>query len=281
MKKYINLFKFMLFTFAVVGMTSCLENGLDDLPAFEDAEISNIFVEHRYENPEKTWTDGSNIVEFQRLGMTKRIVSAEESGAQLDSIVIVPSVPKPSGAFTIEERQKVTLENIVVYVNISTAASIVPLDDAPELGKPGNFTQPRKYRVTAADGKSYRDWVIVIKPLPVINQYEAEYASTGQFDHPAGGLRDFSMNKYLSSVNENTVTTDHSDLGSYGYSINLTVNQDNSVTVTQFNGDGVEIGEAVPGEENSYNPSTRTFTLNYRYMGGGGYRIISETLIID
>lgn len=159
---------YLLFALLSIGLSSCLKNGLDDLPAFDQAAISNVFLEHRFYDPADKWIDGSSTVKFQRLVVSKRIVAAT-SGTQLDSVIITPTVPKPTGSFTTEERLKVTLENIVVYMNISTAATISPLDGAPVLGKPGDFSSPRKYKVMAADGKTYRDWVIVFKPLTLAN----------------------------------------------------------------------------------------------------------------
>jgi hypothetical protein len=274
MKKIIN-YKFLIFAIgALFSFTSCLKSGLDELPAFEDTEIANIFFEHRYLDPNDQWTDGSSIVQFQRLDVSKEIKTNE--AASEDSVIVTLSIPMPSGSFTTEERQKVSLESIVCYMNISTAAKIEPLDGAPVLGKPGDFTSPRKYKITAADGKTTRTWVIKVNPLPEINQYEGLYHSTGHFDHPSSP-RDLDLDKYYSSVDETTITGDHSDLGENGYKITIKVNSDNTCVVTQY-ANGAVLGEMVPGAINKYDPATKTFTLNYRYMGGNGYRTISETL---
>ena len=165
MKTNIKKLGFLMLILLAFGLTSCLEHGLDDLPAFDEAVISNIFIEHRYMDPNDKWTDGSEIVKFQRLEISRDIVLREGSGSSLDSVIVEPVVPAASGSFTEAERQNVTLNNLVAFVNISTAATIEPLDGAPVLGEPGDFSQPRKYRITAADGKTSRDWVILIKPL--------------------------------------------------------------------------------------------------------------------
>ncbi|BDD10529.1 hypothetical protein FUAX_29610 [Fulvitalea axinellae] len=123
----------------------------------------------------------------------------------------------------------------------------------------------------------YTDWVEV----PFIwSAYSGHYTGSGTFDHPSNGAREFSQEKLLQPVDDKTVMANHSDLGQHGYRIKLVVAEDNSVTVTQYNGDGNEIGEMVSDAENSYNPETKTFTLNYRYEGDGGFRVISETIVM-
>lgn len=44
------------------------------------------------------------------------------------------------------------MSNVVVSLNISTAAMIQPIDGAAVLGKPGDWSKPNKYEITAADG---------------------------------------------------------------------------------------------------------------------------------
>ncbi|MFV0505344.1 MAG: DUF5018-related domain-containing protein [Bacteroidales bacterium] len=156
---------FLLLCVFSVAFSSCLKSGLDDLPAFDEAQIANVFVEYRYKNPNDKWIDSSAIIEYLNLEVSKQIVLSEASNADLDSVIVTVRVPDASGTFTEEERQKVKLTNIVVYMNISTAATIKPLGDSPELGTLGDFSSPRKYRITAADGVTCRDWVVAIKPL--------------------------------------------------------------------------------------------------------------------
>lgn len=44
--------------------------------------------------------------------------------------------------------------------SISTAAKIIPIGDAPVLGKWGDFSKERKYKVVAADGKTNIEYTI-------------------------------------------------------------------------------------------------------------------------
>ncbi|NWJ49396.1 MAG: DUF1735 domain-containing protein [Bacteroidetes bacterium] len=115
-----------------------------------------------------------------------------------------------------------------------------------------------------------------ILQVPVANQWEGSYKSTGHFDHPTSP-RDLNSTKRLTTVDATTVTGPHSDLGGSGYTITIKINPDNTCIVTQYAG-GVLLGEMTPGAVNKYNPETKVFTLNYRYSGSGGYRTVSETL---
>jgi len=271
--------KFLIIALIAMVFTSCLTSGLEELPAFEDAEIVNVFIEHRYEESGDEWVDGANIVKFQRLDLSSTIITSEESGAQNDSIVIVPSVPKPSGSFDTEERQNVSLDNMVVYVNISTAAKIMPLDGAPVLGTPGDFTQPRKYRVTAADGKNFRDWIVVIKPLPAINKYEGLYAESGtlvRIGNPADSL---DADIYLQTIDENTCKAQagKSVFNNSGITYFIKVNGDNSVTIIN-DPDAVVAIFPQAGKPSTYDPVTKTFDLHYHYRDGA--RLFDTKLIL-
>jgi len=110
--------------------------------------------------------------------------------------------------------------------------------------------------------------------LPISNPFQGSYHSTGTFTHPTAGVRIIDEDKELSTVDCKTVTTTVGDLG--GYEANFTVNDDNSVTVTGgLSPDQPLIQSGV----NKYDPATKTFTVNYYYVGSGGNRVISEVLV--
>lgn len=48
--------------------------------------------------------------------------------------------------------------------SISTAARLTPLDGAPKLGVPGDWSKPNKYLVTAASG-AQKEWTIEVIKL--------------------------------------------------------------------------------------------------------------------
>lgn len=108
------------------------------------------------------------------------------------------------------------------------------------------------------------------------NEYEGTYASTGVFEHPTDGPRPIKEDKKLATINENTVETRFADLGSIGWMMQLVINKDNTVKLIPT---GSSSTATVQFGENKYDPATKTFTLNYKYAGSGGDRVISEKLV--
>lgn len=152
---------------ALVGMpllfSSCLKHGLNDnLPKFKDAFITDVFMEYRFEDPAAT-SGGSPVVRIVNLQLTGKQFKKREdhAGAATDSVVFTVTVPAASGAFSTEQRAKVTTGNLVFFSNISTAATMEAVENAPKPGAPGDFSQPRKYKITAADGNA-RIWTVRI-----------------------------------------------------------------------------------------------------------------------
>lgn len=147
MKKYINI---VLLIFLMSTFSSCLKSGLDDLPTYSDAEITNLNFEYRW------WDEERNQMAVKSLSIEKQIVKDD------NLITCKLTVPDESGSFTSAIRQEVSLSKLIAYMDISTAARIKPVNGAPALGKPGDFsTKEFKYMVTAGDG-TQREWTIKI-----------------------------------------------------------------------------------------------------------------------
>lgn len=153
MKKYIYFTVISL----LMAMTSCLKGGMDDLPEYEEAEISGIQrVEYRYYGNDVSQIDGEKIV--------KKIALQNSTKIEGTTVSLEVTVPAAEGTFTEAERQNVSLTNIAVMASISTAARLTPLDGAPALGVPGDWSKPNKYVITAANG-SKKEWTITITKL--------------------------------------------------------------------------------------------------------------------
>jgi len=151
MKQIINIkIGFIVFFFAV-AFSSCLESDLPELPLYEGSEITLVNVEHRYNGSQIM--NGQPIVAYQKLNVAQQI--NKETGI----INVQITVPNPTGQFTAEERAKVKQTHLWFYVNLSTAATVKPVDGTPKLGDPTDATKPLKYEVTAANGTK-KVWTI-------------------------------------------------------------------------------------------------------------------------
>ncbi|SOD98712.1 BT_3987 domain-containing protein [Spirosoma fluviale] len=115
--------------------------------------------------------------------------------------------------------------------------------------------------------------IIVLK---IKNQYDGDYRSVGTFNHPTAGTRTIDKNKTLSTINATTVQTEYADLGTAAQ-MWLGVNPDNTVTLTPK---GTASAATVQFGVNKYDPATHAFTLNYKYAGAGGDRVISEVITL-
>lgn len=137
----------------VMLASSCLKSNLDVLPAYSGAEISNFRFEYR-------WI--ATVGENQQLHVVQL-----KTVATIDTINNIIScsltVPAASTDFPQNNRDSVTLSNIVGYADISTAATMKPIADAPKLGEVADFSKTNmQYEITAADGKTKNTWNLKI-----------------------------------------------------------------------------------------------------------------------
>ncbi len=106
------------------------------------------------------------------------------------------------------------------------------------------------------------------------NKYHGKYNAVGVFTHPTAGPRDINRVKDVITLSPNSVTTELGDLGASGYTMTLTVNADNSVTVTPT-GATPNINQSY--SKNYYDPATKSFHLHYSYNVAAP-RIVQEVL---
>ncbi|MGE7774075.1 BT_3044 domain-containing protein [Chitinophaga sp. NPDC101104] len=106
------------------------------------------------------------------------------------------------------------------------------------------------------------------------NQWDGKYAAKGTFYHPVNGPRAIDEDKDLVTAGPNSVICNLGDLGANGYQMVLTINADNSVTITPAGATpNVDMNYGV----NKYDPATKAFTLNYAYNTAAP-RIVRETI---
>lgn len=121
-------------------------------------------------------------------------------------------------------------------------------------------------------------WEFVVK-----NPYEGNYRETGQiilYNGPdvASGIaatRTFDRVIGATTVNANTIQTLIADLGNF---MNATINAGNTVTISPASTNSFAI--VTNTGSCTYNPSTMTYILNYKYFNGpGNLREITQTMV--
>ncbi len=114
----------------------------------------------------------------------------------------------------------------------------------------------------------------------VANSYAGYYLSSITYIHPNLGTREYQLTKELITESGNTCSTNFAVWGSYGETIYLTINPDNSITFNVLGFDYI-VEEGDPNNPlvySHYDPVTDIIYLNYNYMAPGGYRVFYEVL---
>lgn len=150
MKKYFYLIAAL---FVAVLSTSCLESGLEELDEYSGCDITNGNVYWRY------YGDGNIAASGEQ--QVKQVYLAASRKQDVENCVY--TIRYVTGNIPEAERPNFTESKAVVAVTISTAATIKPINGAPKLGVPGDWTKDNQYEVTAADGTK-KVWTIVVEP---------------------------------------------------------------------------------------------------------------------
>lgn len=178
MKKKFYIFAVLLGNLLMT--TSCLRSGLEELANSSKKEITAVNYSYRflYNDTIKKGTDNEEILKDRVCDVifTKTSEAIKENGISGFKTTITHSLNSiqkagPSGSVT-----KAMLYNkfkgliakdgitrLWVYVTISDAATVKPVENAPKLGTPGDFTPDRVYEVKAADGSTERYLIKTVK----------------------------------------------------------------------------------------------------------------------
>lgn len=149
------LYKLFLL-FVVLSFSSCLDSNLDELPVYEEADITSVSaVQYRYLSDKKSPASGEFIVEEVNLQYTGDI-DADHGTVKIE-------VEKPS-TFPAAQVNNLSKSNLVVVVTLSTAARLTPAEGSPILGVPADWSKAHKYIVTSASGKK-KEWTIEVVSL--------------------------------------------------------------------------------------------------------------------
>ena len=154
MKKFLNIFAALLL--AVVS-TSCLKHDLEELDVYSGCDITRVDCAYRYKTGEIHPGTQSEKVNQVYVSAYSRTYVTDESDPSRGVCTIRYSKTN------IPEQYRSTAETeMVVYVTISTAATMKPINGAPALGIPADWTADHEYEVTAADGTK-KIWMIVVE----------------------------------------------------------------------------------------------------------------------
>lgn len=292
MKRHINLKIALIAILVTTLFSSCLKKDLPEYPAFSDANISLANLEYRYKiaNPV---AGKDSIVAYVKLTNVSHVIDAAAG-----TINITLDIPSATPTFSGKERTNVKLNRLWPYFNISTAATMKGINGTANPGDVTDCSKPLQYEVTAADGTK-KVWKINIAPLPVlppVNNYEGNYKSNGYFYHPSAPRAITNMIKTLITSGPNGVLVDLGDLGGSGYRALITINPDNTLTITGAPGAAgtpyLMFTSGLPNPytaawtgsascNNTYDPATKTFKVRYGYGSAGAYRVTEEVLVLQ
>ena len=142
MKKIVNMIAALLL---VVLSTSCLESGLEDLDTYKGNDITGVVgVYYRYKGTTVNPGSGELNVLQITLSSSNFQVNKEAGTCQFDF--------KLPSNFPEDLKGKFSPSEMVVILGISTASICKPIEGAPTVGAPGDWSKPNKYEVTAASG---------------------------------------------------------------------------------------------------------------------------------
>lgn len=149
-----KILKFIIAMFVMaLSCTSCLESNFEELDTYDGNDITAGYAWYRYKGDNKINASGEQQVIQKQLQRTGQVINNDDATCALQFKV-------PTN-FSDAEKNGVNINNIVVAVDISTAAVMSPVDGSPKLGVPADWSTPHKYLVKAADGKT-KIWTISV-----------------------------------------------------------------------------------------------------------------------
>lgn len=155
-----KVYKMIAAAVAALCLTSCLESHLEELPTYDGNDIVSVAgVIYRFYTGNVIDASGEEEIAQYVLNNTNTV---DKEAAKVEVNVTIPS------NLPADQRDKVSLsykkgdrQGLGLIVNLSAAAVITPLNGAPILGAPGDWSRANQYEVMAADG-SKKIWTITM-----------------------------------------------------------------------------------------------------------------------
>ncbi|ETZ22070.1 hypothetical protein [Pedobacter sp. V48] len=176
MKKIIKPLFSLIAIVLIFSQSGCLKSELEELKNSNLKVMFTVDYTYRflYNDTVQKGTPKQEILigRVCEVILKKQTVAIKENGMDGFSTTVsydANSVLKagPTGSVTktmlYTEFQKLIqadqLNKLWVYVTVSDVATVIPMDNSPALGSPGDFSKDRVYRVKASDG-STKDYLI-------------------------------------------------------------------------------------------------------------------------
>lgn len=254
---------------------------------------------------------GSSIVKFLDGGSTPQVIALDYS-EELQQTTVLDIRRDANSSANLDQPAVITISNTQAYLDAYNAeheteflllpSDVYTVEPNPRLAisgdtwtvtlGPGEFATQIKLNVEATKfdlskvyalglkinnssiGKISTDAGEALVNILIKNQYHGSYHANGTFTHPVNGDRTIDEDKDLVTSGATSVLCNLGDLGGSGYQMNLTVNADNTVTITPAG--------ATPNIDqhwgpNYYDPETHSFHLHYSYNTAAP-RIVQEVI---
>jgi hypothetical protein len=187
--------------------------------------------------------------------------------AKTASLIPTGYVEVPANAFEIVGGTDVTFQAGEVVKAVRVKVDKSKLDLSNKYAVAFQITDAGSAVVSRGFGQA-------VYEIGIKNEWHGEYHATGVFTHPTAGPRDIDEPKNLQTVGPRAVRAPLGDLGGSNYYMILTVNANNTVTITPS---GITPNIDQSWGPNTYDPTTKTFNLHYSYNTAAP-RIIQEAI---
>lgn len=152
-----NFFNILVVMFLTIFSTSCIKHDLEDLEVYSENDIVSVQgIYWRWIEDEKN--PGSNENKISQKSLSVKETNIDKENATADIKFQIPS------NFPKDQISELTAAKLVVILNISPASVIEPIEGAPKLGTPGDWTKSNKYKITAANGSS-KVWTVTVSQI--------------------------------------------------------------------------------------------------------------------
>lgn len=134
------------------------------------------------------------------------------------------------------EEYGIDVAHLWAKVKLENGCEIIPLEEAPEFGKYGDFTEPAKYRVSAPSG-NYADWTVVVIPkvsdvdLSCLSANWVGELSCSDGIYPSYSPSSCTAEKLNDDCNKLKVSFNFWDMGSLGLALELELGEIDPTTL--------------------------------------------------